>query len=53
MPGAPGELPDSPAGEDAPIGLRVGRNPQNLGDEVPATGDVTYPEPAPETTPQI
>ena len=32
-------------GEDGPIGLRVGRDPGNLGDEVPTGGDVTYPGP--------
>ena len=27
-----------------PVGLRVGRNPANLGDEVPEESDVTVPE---------
>jgi hypothetical protein len=40
--------PNDPAAEDAPIGLRVGRNPANLGDEVPEAGDVTYPTPDPQ-----
>jgi hypothetical protein len=44
---------DNPAGEDAPVGLRVGRNPGNLGDDVPDRGDVTYPAPVPETVPEI
>ena len=44
---------DNPAGEDAPVGLRAGRNPANLGDEVPAETDVTYPAPVPEVVPQI
>ena len=33
--------------EGGPVGLRVGRDPANLGDEVPEEADVTYPEPAP------
>jgi hypothetical protein len=32
-------------GDDGPIGSRVGRDPANLGDEVPSGGDVTYPGP--------
>ena len=44
---------DNPAGEDAPVGLRVGRNPANLGDDVADAGDVTYPAPAPVTVPEI
>lgn len=32
--------------EDGPVGGRVGRDPGNLGDEVPSSGDVTYPGPA-------
>ena len=35
--------------EGGAIGLRVGRNPANLGDEVPESGDVTYPPPVNET----
>lgn len=35
--------------EGGPVGLRVGRNPANLGDEVPEMGDVTHPEPVGET----
>ncbi len=34
-----------PGDEGAPIGLRVGRDPGNLGDEVPSGGDVTHPGP--------
>ena len=44
---------NNPAGEDAPVGLRVGRNPGNLGDDVPEDADITYPEPAPESVPEI
>ena len=54
IPGGPGDDPQlpptdphGPAGDDAPIGLRVGRNPGNLGDEVADLGDVTYPSPEP------
>ncbi len=31
--------------EGGPIGLRLGRDPGNLGDEVPSGGDVTHPGP--------
>jgi hypothetical protein len=34
--------------EGGPVGLRVGRNPANLGDEVPEEADLTHPEPAPQ-----
>lgn len=34
--------------EGGPVGLRVGRNPANLGDEVPEEADLTLPEPAPQ-----
>ena len=44
---------DNPAGEDAPVGLRVGRNPSNLGDDVADEGDVTYPPADRETVPQL
>jgi hypothetical protein len=30
------------------VGLRVGRNPANLGDEVPEVGDATFPEVVPQ-----
>lgn len=46
-PGALPGMPDNPAAEDAPVGLRVGRNPANVGDEVADRGDVTFPDPAP------
>lgn len=46
-PGLGGGHPGDPAAEDLPIGLRVGRNPANLGDEVADLGDVTFPDPAP------
>ncbi len=42
-----GGEPGDPGAEELPIGLRVGRNPANLGDEVPDLGDVTFPDPAP------
>lgn len=42
-----GGEPGSPAAEDAPIGIRIGRNPSNLGDEVADAGDVTFPEAVP------
>ena len=50
----PGEDPDAgdlrQLGEEGgPVGLRVGRNPANLGDEVPAAGDLTLPETTPAT----
>ncbi len=41
-------MPNDPAGEDAPVGLRVGRNPANLGDEVPEAGDLVFPTPQPQ-----
>ena len=49
----PGPHGDDPAAEDAPVGLRIGRNPANLGDEVPDAGDITYPAPIPEAVPEI
>ncbi|MEP7360304.1 MAG: hypothetical protein ABI744_01865 [Chloroflexota bacterium] len=30
--------------EGGPVGLRTGRNPANLGDEVPEQSDLTTPE---------
>lgn len=50
LPGTESE-PDSgaPTGEDLPVGLRVGRDPSNLGDEIPSAGDVTSPDPVGET----
>jgi hypothetical protein len=47
-PGTRDGQPDWPAGEDAPIGLRVGRNPANVGDEVADSGDVVFPETVPQ-----
>jgi hypothetical protein len=38
-----GQLPHNPEAEDAPLTVRKGRNPANLGDEVPEMGDITYP----------
>ncbi len=45
-----GDIPDATdlgrlGEEGGPIGLRVGRDPGNLGDDVPSEGDVTYPGP--------
>jgi hypothetical protein len=34
--------------EGGPVGLRVGRDPANLGDEVPEESDLTLPEAMPE-----
>jgi len=44
-----GGQPGSPEAEDAPVGIRIGRNPGNLGDDVADTGDISFPEtnPAP------
>jgi hypothetical protein len=36
--------------EGGDVGLRTGRNPANLGDEVPEEGDLTLPETVPATT---
>ena len=41
----PDETPEAAAVQDAPIGLRVGHDPSNLGDEVTGEGDLTYPSP--------
>ena len=63
LPGEPGEGSHQPgtdgdpdAGdlrrlgeEGGPIGLRVGRDPANLGDEVPEESDLTLPEVIPAT----
>jgi hypothetical protein len=35
--------------EDGPVGLRTGRNPANLGDEIPDSTDITYPPPVHES----
>lgn len=52
----PGTREDPDAGdlrqlgeEGGPVGLRVGRNPANLGDEVAEEGDLTLPETVPAT----
>lgn len=42
-----GGQPGDPAREDAPVGIRIGRNPGNLGDEVTDEGDVTFPDAVP------
>ena len=44
-PDADGQLPHSPDADDAPLKVRTGQNPANLGDEVPEAGDVTFPLP--------
>jgi len=41
----PGETPDAAAAQDGPIGLRVGYDPSNLGDDIPEAGDLTTPSP--------
>jgi hypothetical protein len=46
---SPGAEPGTPEGDDLPIGLRVGRDPGNLGDEIPEAGDVTHPDPIGDT----
>ena len=43
-----GGEPGDPATEDAPVGIRIGRNPANLGNEVADSGDVTFPETNPQ-----
>jgi hypothetical protein len=59
LPGEPGEGSHQPGTNDepdagdlrrlgeegGPVGLRVGRDPANLGDEVPQESDLTVPEP--------
>ena len=46
-----GEVPPAtegtelPADDDAPIADRVGRDPSNLGDDVPDQGDLVHPAP--------
>lgn len=44
----PDETRDVAARDDGPIGLRVGNDPSNLGDDVPDAGDLTYPSPVNE-----
>jgi len=41
----PLETPDAAAAQDGPIGLRVGYDPSNLGDEIPEASDLTTPSP--------
>ncbi|HEY7024730.1 MAG TPA: hypothetical protein VH371_07210 [Candidatus Limnocylindrales bacterium] len=41
----PQETADAAAAQDGPIGLRVGHDPSNLGDDVPDAGDLTTPSP--------
>ena len=41
----PTETPKGAAAEDAPIGIRVGNDPSNLGDDMPAEGDLIHPSP--------
>ena len=33
------------SGDQGPISTRVGRDPANLGDEIPVAGDITTPSP--------
>jgi hypothetical protein len=47
-PDAGGQLPHNPEAEDAPLKVRTGANPANLGDEVPEAGDVVFPVPEPQ-----
>jgi hypothetical protein len=46
--GIPAGKPGTPAGDDAPIGIRKGGNPANIGDEVTTEGDMTFPSAVPE-----
>lgn len=43
-----GGVPRSPEAEDAPVGVRIGHNPANLGDDVADSGDVTFPNAVPQ-----
>jgi len=47
-PGVGGQLPHNPEAEDAPLTVRKGQNPANLGDEVPDAGDVVFPVTEPQ-----
>ncbi len=63
LPNTPGEGSHQPGQDDAPdsgdlrrlgeeggpVGLRVGRDPANLGDEVPEEADMTMPLTEPST----
>lgn len=41
----------SGAGQDGPIGNRLGHDPSNLGNDVTELGDVTHPAPDPIDSP--
>jgi hypothetical protein len=41
----PDETPEGARDQDAPIGIRVGQDPSNLGDDVAGEGDLTHPAP--------
>jgi hypothetical protein len=43
--GEPGETARRMDEEDAPIGIRVERDPSNLGNDIPEEGDMTHPAP--------
>ena len=42
------ETPEAAAAQDAPMGIRVGQDPSNLGDEVTEEGDLTHVAPTNE-----
>ena len=44
----PDETPEAAAAQDAPMGIRVGQDPSNLGDEVTEEGDLTHVAPTNE-----
>jgi hypothetical protein len=50
--GTPHEGQETDPNTDAPIGDRLGRDPGNIGQDIPAGGDVVYP-PAEAPTPQM
>lgn len=41
----PDETREGAAAEDGPIGLRLGHDPSNLGDDIPDEGDLIHPSP--------
>jgi hypothetical protein len=43
--GDPEEQTARAASEDGPIGMRVDRDPSNLGNDIPEEGDLTHPAP--------
>jgi hypothetical protein len=47
QPDARGPVGGDAGAQEGPISERVGRDPGNLGDEVPAPGDLTTPSPEP------